>query len=572
MKNLRIHIMFLFLLMQGIACINAQVYDIPFSFCNPVNLNYRFQLDEPSRREAADPMILLFKETYYLFASKSGGYWSSDDLIRWNFITTNDLPLEDYAPTAVVIEDAVYFMAMDKRIYKSTRPETGKWEVVKEDLPIRNPGDPALFLDDDGRLYLYSGLSNFLPIFGVELDRKTFDPIGEQVECVHTNREDYGWERNGDYNTELKRKPWIEGAWMNKHNGKYYFQYAVPGTSFKSYADGCYVSDSPLGPFKLAENNPFAYKPEGFICGAGHGSTFTDKWGNLWHVGTMTISVKHKFERRIGLFPAFFDKNGVFYTYTGFGDFPHILPQTKINGPEDYQPAGMLLSYNKPVEVSSSMPEHPKENATNEEIRNYWSAQTGNKGEWLTIDLQNPCQVSSIQINFAEEGSTLLDRPAVDYHQYLLEYSNDKKTWKTIANKQSNSTSVPHDYLELKTPVAARYIRLTNHHIPDGKFAISGLRVFGKGNGRLPQTATSFTAERNPEDACQVKLQWTKSPDAIGYNIRYGTHPDKLYQNYQVLETDCLNINSLNRHQKYYFTIDSFNENGITQGEKIIEG
>src|SRR5688572_20359967 len=80
------------------------------TICNPVNLSYRFCLDTPSRREAADPTMVVYKE-YYLFASKSGGYFHSKDLINWDLITTKDLPLEDYAPTAVVMNDAIYFMA-----------------------------------------------------------------------------------------------------------------------------------------------------------------------------------------------------------------------------------------------------------------------------------------------------------------------------------------------------------------------------------------------------------------------------------------------------------------------------
>ena len=51
----------------------------------------------------------------------------------------------------------------------------------------------------------------------------------------------------------FSRKPYIEGAWMNKFNGKYYLQYACPGTQYNIYADGVYVGDSPLGPFTLAK-------------------------------------------------------------------------------------------------------------------------------------------------------------------------------------------------------------------------------------------------------------------------------------------------------------------------------
>ena len=33
-------------------------------------------------------------------------------------------------------------------------------------------------------------------------------------------------------------KPFIEGSWMKKYNGKYYLQYGAPGTEFSGYGDG----------------------------------------------------------------------------------------------------------------------------------------------------------------------------------------------------------------------------------------------------------------------------------------------------------------------------------------------
>ena len=56
----------------------------------------------------------------------------------------------------------------------------------------------------------------------------------------------------------LSQKPYIEGAWMDKWDGKYYLQYACPGAQYNVYADGVYIGDSPLGPFPLAKNNPFS--------------------------------------------------------------------------------------------------------------------------------------------------------------------------------------------------------------------------------------------------------------------------------------------------------------------------
>lgn len=542
------------------------------TICNPMNLSYRFCLDTPSRREAADPTMIQFKGEYYLFASKSGGYFHSTDLIHWELIPTSDLPLEDYAPAAVVMKDTLYFMASagaPLKIYKTADPKSGRWKVANANFPI-GMIDPDLFVDDDGRLYFYYGCSNVNPIYGVELDAKTLNPVGKSTELFNSRKKDYGWERSGDYN-EKGENPWIEGSWMTKHNGKYYLQYAAPGTQFKSYCDGVYVADKPLGPFTLAEHNPCSYKPEGFIAGAGHSSTFQDIYGNYWHVSTMTISVKHMFERRLGLFPMFFDKDGELYTYTGFGDFPFKAPVKKISSPDELFPQWMLLSYNKPTEVSSEAPDHPKAFAGDEEIRTFWSAKTGNKGEWISIDLQKECTVNAVQLNYAENETKLFGRSADIFYQYLLEYSVDGKTWKTLADKTQNKTDVPHDYIELSTPVKARYLRLTNYHVPDGTFAIAGFRVFGNGGGANPANVESLKVVRSSGDRCEVTLNWPKTNDVTGYNIRYGTQKDKLYHNYQVLGANSLTIRSLNSTQKYYFTIDAFNENGIAKGKNVIE-
>jgi xylan 1,4-beta-xylosidase len=541
--------------------------------CNPVNLSYRFMLNAPSRREAADPNMLLFKGEYYLFASKSGGYFHSKDMINWDLITTTDLPLEDYAPAAVVLNGEIYFMASGNaplKIYKTADPKSGKWEVFNAAFPITMI-DPDFYVDTDGRLYFYYGCSNVNPLYAVELDVKTFNPIGKPVEVLNSKREIYGWERKGDYNEIMKDRPWIEGSWTTKHNGKYYLQYSGPGTEYKSYSDAVYEADKPLGPFTMAKHNPISYKPEGFAASAGHSNTYQDNFGNYWHVSTMTISQKHMFERRLGIFPTFFDKDGVMYVYTGFGDFPYKIPTKKISSPEDLSTGWMLLSYNKPVQVSSEQPNHPKNLAVNEDIRTFWSAKTGDKGEWISVDLEKASTVNAVQINYYENESKTMGRMPNIYYQYLLEYSTDNKNWKVLEDKTTNKTDVPHDYVELKTPVKARYIRLTNYKVPDGTFALAGLRVFGKGPDKAPSAASNLKIKRNEVDRCIVDLNWDKPTGATGYNIRYGSTKDKLYQNYQVLGADALTIRSLNAGLKYYFTIDTFNEGGVTKGTKIIE-
>jgi len=228
----------------------------------------------------------------------------------------------------------------------------------------------------------------------------------------------------------------------------------------------------------------------------------------------------------------------------------------------------MLLSYKKPITVSSELENYSKELANDEEIRTYWSAKTGNKNEWIQIDLEKECTINAIQINFAENNTTLHNRNPAIYHQYLLEYSIDNKTWKPLIDKTSSKKDALHDYTELQTPIIARYLKLNNYYVPDGTFALSGLRVFGNGQGNPPKQETELQITRL-EDRCIVNLKWNANNTAIGYNIRYGIHPKKLYHNYQVLDKNNLTIRTLNKFQKYYFTIDSFNDNGVLKGTKV---
>jgi hypothetical protein len=566
------------ILIPLVACIvigsckkEEQLLSVDFrTICNPVNLSYRFYLEKPSRREAADPSAILFKGEYYLFLSKSGGYFHSVDLINWDLITPDILPLENYAPTAVVVDDEIYFLTSgSNQIFKTKDPKSGKWEVAKDGFQITET-DPALFLDDDGRLYYYGGCSNTNPILGAEIDRKTLDVIGDPVKLIGGNREKFGWEVRGDYGVAYEELPWIEGAWMNKHNGKYYLQYASPGTEFKSYNDAVYVADKPLGPFVVANHNPFAYKPEGFATGAGHGSTFVDIYGNLWHFGTVTISIRAGFERRIALFPAFFDGDGEMYAYTGFGDYPMIVPDRKVASPEELFPAWMLLSYNKAVDVSSTLDGFSAQNAVDENLRTWWSAKTGNKGEYFSVDLGDISDIYAIQVNFADQDAELLGRNADIYYQYIIEQSVDGRKWETLVDKSLNTDDVPHDYIQLQKPVKSRYIRVVNIKSPSGKFSLSGLRVFGKGNKEAPKAVSEITVERM-NDRRTVNLKWDEIPEAVGYNVRFGVHKDKLYQNYLVYGKNSVTINALNVDKTYFFSIDAFNENGVTIGKIKVE-
>ncbi|GAB3532453.1 hypothetical protein GCM10027443_16330 [Pontibacter brevis] len=99
--------------------------------------------------------------------------------------------------------------------------------------------DPDLFIDDEGQAYMFWGSSNTYPIRVKKLDRKNrFKPSEETVELFKLDGKKHGWERFGENHSDTVLAGYMEGPWLTKHNGKYYLQYAAPGTEFNVYGDG----------------------------------------------------------------------------------------------------------------------------------------------------------------------------------------------------------------------------------------------------------------------------------------------------------------------------------------------
>ena len=591
-------------------------------FCNPINVNYRYQFNADPRRggqlqicrEAADPSMICFQGRYYIFASMTLGVWVSDDLVTWeNHRLPEELPLYDYAPDVRVLGNWVYFCASNRE-HNCDRWRTkdilnGPYEKIEGSFPY---WDPNLFADDDGRVYFYWGCSNMTPIYGVELDSNTMLPIGEKRELVFGDPYRIGYERIGEDNSTLPAseevveakyqaylktssvpeemlppevkplirgmlsdKPYIEGAWMDKHNGKYYFQYAAPGTQYNTYSDGVYVGESPLGPFTLAENNPYSYKPGGFLPGAGHGSTMKDKQGNWWHTSTMRISVNHDFERRVGLWPAGFDEDGELFCNQRCGDWPMAA-----EGDPWRDPAWMLLSVGKAVTASSFVPKHEPEKATEENVQTWWRAASNSRDEWLCVDLGKIFDIHAVQVNFADDkldircpgeirpGSQARYIEEQDYAtQWKLEGSSDGERWFMIEDKSDAQTDLSHDLIVREHGFAARYLRLSDMAVPYGQNpCVSGLRVFGLGDGEKP-AAPAFTAARTGDLDMTVMI--SEKPDALGFNILFGASPEKLYHSYMVFAAGSHRIGALIKGREYYVRVDAFNEKGFTEGACI---
>ncbi|GAB4093706.1 family 43 glycosylhydrolase [Flaviaesturariibacter terrae] len=577
----------IFLLLLLLACLlpaGAQR-----TYCNPLNIDYGYTpipafTEWGKHRATADPVIVNYKGDYYLFSTNQWGYWWSSDLAHWNYVAHRFLRPwntgtydELCAPAVGIIGDTMLVFGStytrNFSIWMSTDPKGNEWKPLVDSFDIGG-WDPAFFTNDDGRLYMYNGSSNRYPLYGIELNRKTMQPIGTRQEMYLLEPWRYGWQRFGEYLDNTFLDPFIEGAWMTKHGGKYYLQYGAPGTEFSGYADGVLKGEGPLGPF-TPQPEPLSWKAGGFARGAGHGATFQDRWNNYWHVSTIGISVKNNFERRIGLWPAGFDSSGVMYCNTAFGDYPHYLPSAPR--PDGYSPAGdggftgwMLLNYNKPVQVSSTLGSYSANNAVDESIKTYWSAETANRGEWLQSDLGRICTVWALQVNYADQDAEFLGKSSGVYHQYVLKASVDGRRWSVIADKSRNRSDVPHDYVELAAPVQARYIRIENIHMPTGKFALSGLRVFGNAAITPPPPPKSFFVLRTEKDKRSAWIKWSPVDGATGYNIYIGTEPGKLYSNILLYGVNEYYFKGMDRQRPYYFRIEAFNEGGAGARSELV--
>ncbi len=551
----------------------VQITDKPLTYCNPLNL----VVGNERARRGGEPVVLIFRDEYYLFVTGSRGYWISDNMRDWNYVNAPNFP--GGVVSVVNIDDVLYACSMNNiNVFSSSDPKSGEWTQAGT-FDSDRYGDANMYFDDDGRLYMYYGWSQIMSFKVVELDPETFKEIGEPKICFFGNHDEHGFERrraddvifpffnHREYFPE--EYPWIEGPWMLKHNGKYYLQYAAIGLEFLSYSHGVYVADNPMGPFEYSPHNPLTFKTTGFAPGAGHGSTFHDKNGQLWTICMIPSYYGGRGGAEMSLFPTAIDEDGVMHSNTAFGDYPQYFPGVKEDAVDNNFTGWMLLSQKKQVEVSSTLEGFKPANAVDENFMTHWSAETGDAGEYMTVDLGKECNIYALQVNFTQQdaqragggfggfggGGGGLDQ----YQSYTVEVSNDNKSWSMLLDKSNIKQDLRHDYTELAEPTKARYVKLTNVFTHDqGKFAVMDFRIFGNPDVAKFTKVDDVTVVRNPEDTRDATLLWKPVEGADGYVVRYGIEPGKLYNNYMIYDDYTVTIHSLNKGEEYYFEVEAF--------------
>ena len=60
------------------------------TYCNPLNIDYTYMIYNSDKsisyRSGADPAVVEFRGEYYMFVTRSHGYWRSRDLLNWEFV------------------------------------------------------------------------------------------------------------------------------------------------------------------------------------------------------------------------------------------------------------------------------------------------------------------------------------------------------------------------------------------------------------------------------------------------------------------------------------------------------
>lgn len=252
-----------------------------------------FSLPESEKQlTLADPYVLSWEGKYYAYGTEGQGFYAyvSEDLKHWTRSEDKALKPGDvwgnkwfWAPEVYFIKEKglfYLFYSAEEHICvaTSTHPEgpftqTEKRPIVPDEKSI----DASLFIDDDGKAYLYYvRFTDGNVIWVAEMNddltgirRETLTP------CITAEKK---W--------ELHQGKVAEGPSVMKQGDTYYLLYSANHFESKDYAVGYATSKSPMGPWKKHKGNPILRRGKKAarttdsngqltpLVGTGHGAPF----------------------------------------------------------------------------------------------------------------------------------------------------------------------------------------------------------------------------------------------------------------------------------------------------------
>jgi xylan 1,4-beta-xylosidase len=483
-------------------------------YCNPLPM-----VSDGRASASGDVTVIRDEGRYYMYCT-GGGTWISDDLVSWRFQRVANVPV---APHVVKFNGAFYMCGNDGPLFKADNPlgpftRVGDWQDTPDVAGGWNGAfDMDIFVDDDNQPYLYYPGRGVSGIYVVPLDPDDLTRFAGPPRHLFGLDKDHVWERYGEMN-EYPDVAWIEGPWLQKHDGTYYLQYSASGTQWKTYAEGYYTAKSPLGPFVYAPNNPLLRRTEGLVTGTAHGSIVEGPDGHLWQFYTIVLN-NPPGGRRIGMDPVEFDEDG--NMSVRITDTPQWAPGVVADPARDRDSGSIPVSINKvramnaESRFSSEQRGHYAAYAVDNSSGTWWEPSPTDEQPTLTLDLGPATRfdvvqlftVDSVRLLFTgrrrfgrrlRASATTTDTPAAtvsasalpatDAHQYRIDVSTDGETFVTVLDQSTNSIARNTIFEELP-PTRCRFVRLTMINWPRATpLGIIELTVFGRPAGSLPAT------------------------------------------------------------------------------------
>ncbi len=435
-------------------------------------------------RELADPTAVWFEGKWYLYPSCDMAWVSADEGRTWEHHPLNVRDI-GYAPTVVHQGNRFLLMASSTpaELYTSASP-VGPFERLGEiampTIPnMPNNTDPMLFADDDGRLFYYYGCTDHSGIWGVELDAKNpTRVISEPKELIPFRPDLFPWEHVGNHN-QNPHTGWMEGSWMLKRNGRYYLTYSAGGTQYRTYAMGCYVGASPLGPFTPQHRNPIFRTPEGFITGTGHGCIVAGPEGRLWVFYTVLAGVVHGFERRLGMDRAEIDDAGELYV-PGATSTPQPVATP---GAGKAAEAWLPLNDGEPTLGSSCAVNSAGRFAADHSMTTWWLPAADDAHPQLTTQFSTRAVIHAVRVIWRDVGLDTTRGVGPGAFRYRIEAETAPDQWTTIVDRSRSTEDLLIDYRECP-PTPATRARLVVVDHPSGiQPAVAELTLFGVAAG-----------------------------------------------------------------------------------------
>ena len=244
----------------------------------------------------ADPEGVVFGDEYWIYPTYSAPYneqlfadaFSSPDLVHWTK-HKSVLALENiswlnrclWAPSVVHANGKYYFFFGGNDIQNNDM--VGGIGVAIADNPAgpfvdalghpligeivngAQPIDQFVFRDDDGQYYMFYGGWRHCKVVRLSPDLLSVIPHAD-----------------GEIYKEVTPENYVEGPFMLKRNGKYYFMWSEGGWGGPDYCVAYAIADSVYGPFRRI--GKILQQDENVATGAGHHSVIKGKGDDEYYI------------------------------------------------------------------------------------------------------------------------------------------------------------------------------------------------------------------------------------------------------------------------------------------------